>query len=291
MGFSHWLKRISSPLDFIKVVSILVSSHHHHRLVSFLCLLISHHVAGKGNLSAVKDGLDSFGLDLCHGEGVLESLLSGRVDVDDVVVALVELALMRPPPEVGSCIGGNQGLDVTLKHVILFEAIHRRRDKESVQSHSFKTGGGKHKQKASREKNKTKQKNSRLLHGVELSVRVHAHLDTGNYSQQAERGRGGQPVVVAGVALDDADVAVAVDDVQLLGRRADHGVLAQGRAVRAHGDAAAKRDVPVHEGVVDRSTPVVQVLCIFMDAIYSVVNLSTSKLWKDVFFLLTHEQE
>lgn len=78
----------------------------------------------------------------------MEGLLSGRVDVNDVVVSLVELALVRPPPEVGGCIWRNQGLDVALEYVLLFEAIvDKKRKKKEKQSaklflpSALKTGG------------------------------------------------------------------------------------------------------------------------------------------------------
>lgn len=104
----------------------------------------------------------------------MEGLLSGRVDVNDVVVSLVELALVRPPPEVGGCIWRNQGLDVALEHVLLFEAIvdkKRKKEKNSQPSYSYQVRSRPGDRKAS---------NSRLLHGVELGVGVDAHLDAGN---------------------------------------------------------------------------------------------------------------
>lgn len=59
--------------------------------------LLRQHVGCGKDLAALQDGLGGESLEVRDGEGVLEPLLLGRVGRDDVVIALVELALVRPP--------------------------------------------------------------------------------------------------------------------------------------------------------------------------------------------------
>ena len=99
---------------------------------------------GRGQiLAAIEEALGCEGFDLGYREGVLESLLVALILGDLVVIAPMELLLVRPPliyrqkgaslhtkrdavtpyPEIGRCIGRDHFFNVAVEHFLLIETV------------------------------------------------------------------------------------------------------------------------------------------------------------------------
>lgn len=142
-------------------------------------------------------------------------------------------------PKVGSRIGSDKSVDVAVQDLALAQTGSRNYSKHGEW-------------KAERKRVRLKREYARLLHGIKLAVGVDAHLDPRDNAEKTQGGRSSKPLIVLLLALDDANVSLAVDDVQLDGGGTNHGVFPDGGPVCAHGNAATQGDVPVYQGVIDR---------------------------------------
>lgn len=70
-------------------------------------------------LTCIEQSHSCISLGFGDTEGGLETFLVGFVRVNDVVVSMVELAQIRPPPEICSGIRSNEAVDIAVEYIIL----------------------------------------------------------------------------------------------------------------------------------------------------------------------------